>query len=506
MKILLIDPPFYRFIGYYNRYFPLGLTYLAAVLRDAGHDVLIYDADCNKDSTKMDFSFLEESYPDYVAGINDPKHKLWQEAREILQKEKPDLVGITAMTTKIASAFRLAEICKEYNTNMPVIMGGPHPTLLPEEVLNNNLAVDVAIRGEGEKSIVSLADALKNNFPLENIKGISFRKAGKIIHNKAESQITDLDSLPLPARDLLWGKETYTSEDMGLIFASRACPFNCTFCSSAGVWGRITRYRSIGNIIKEIKEVQVKYGTVQFSFKDDTFTLKRQRVVDFCSILKKERIKINWDCNGRINLLDEDLLNIMREAGCNSLKIGIESGSPRVLKLMKKVITVEQIKNQAKVLNRSGIHWTGYFIMGLPTETKEEIYATLRLMKEIKPDFASLSVYEPFPGTELFELGIRLGLVVPKRNLKDFYGLSPKYYYVRSSKRQTNTMNAHAFKKLELEIKNSFHRYNSGPQRLLKRLRTRSRVYFKEPPLLLKDFKKFLAWIKPGRNSSIVKK
>lgn len=506
MKILLIDPPFYRFIGYYNRYFPLGLAYLASVLRKAGHEVLIYDADCNKDSTKMDFSFLEESYPDYIAGINNPAHKLWQEAKEILLKEKPDLVGISTMTTKIASAFRLAEICKSYNINMPVVMGGPHPTLMPEEVLNNSPAVDMVMRGEGEISIVNMVNALENNISLENVKGISFRKKGKIIHNQAEDQIMDLDSLPLPARDLLWGKDTYTSEDMGLMFASRACPFNCTFCSSAGVWGRITRYRSIENIIMEIKEVQERYGTVQFSFKDDTFTLKRQRVIDFCSTLKKESIRINWDCNGRINLLDEELLSIMREAGCNSLKIGIESGSPRILKLMKKVITVEQIKNQAKVLNRSGIHWTGYFIMGLPTETKEEIYATLRLMKEIKPDFASLSVYEPFPGTELFELGIKMGLVTPQRNLKDFYRLSPKYYYVRSSKRQTNTMNARVFRKLELDIKNSFHRYNSAPQRLLKRLKTRSKIYLKEPLLFLKDFKKFLGWITPQNNSNLAKK
>ncbi|MGB9609258.1 MAG: B12-binding domain-containing radical SAM protein, partial [Minisyncoccia bacterium] len=316
MRILLIDPPFYRFIGYYNRYFPLGLAYLAAILRDKGHQVLIYDADCNQEATKMEYSLLEESYPEYIAGINNPNHKLWQEAREVIENFKPDLVGITMMTTKVASAFRLAEICKDYNKNLPVVVGGPHPTLMPDEVLKNSPAIDIILRGEGEKSFPNLIKAIQSQKPLETVNGISFRKENRVIHNLPEEPIMNLDSLPFPARDLLWGKETYTSEDMGLLFASRACPYNCTFCSSAGIWGRITRCRSIPNIIAEIKEVQKTYGTVQFSFKDDTFTLDRRRVIEFCQTLKKEKIKINWDCNGRINLLDKELLKIMKEAGC----------------------------------------------------------------------------------------------------------------------------------------------------------------------------------------------
>lgn len=497
MRILFIDPPFYRFIGYYNRYFPLGLTSLAAVLRQEGHEVLVYDADCNRQASKMELSLLEESYPEYIKGINDSNHYLWQEARKILKDFRPDAVGITMMTTKAAAAFRLAEICKEFNKNLVVMMGGPHPTLMPEEVLRNSQAIDLVMRGEGEKSIINLTRAIEKKQSLENIKGISFYRDQQIIHNPLEEVVANLDDIPLPARDLLWGQETYTSEDMGLLFASRACPFNCTFCSSAGVWGRKTRYRSNQNIIKEIKEVQAKYGTIQFSFKDDTFTLNRQRVIEFCKLLKIENIKIKWDCNGRINLLDKELLNIMKEAGCNSLKIGIESGSDRVLTLMKKGITVDQIKNGAKILNKSGIHWTGYFIAGLPTETKEEMLATLKLMQEIKPDFASLSIYEPFPGTELFELGLKLGLAEASRALNDFYHLSPKYYYIKNPQHQIDTMDQTKFENLQDQIKSAFHHYNSGLPRLFKRLRSRSGVYFKEPKLLWQDFKKFLAWLHP---------
>ncbi|MFH0987864.1 MAG: radical SAM protein, partial [Parcubacteria group bacterium] len=298
------------------------------------------------------------------------------------------------------------------------------------------------------------------------------------------------------------GKDTYTSEDMGLLFASRACPFNCTFCSSAGIWGRKTRYRSVANIISEIKAVQKDYGTIQFSFKDDTFTLDKRRVLEFCRALREEDINIKWDCNARINLIDAELLKTMKQNGCNGLKVGIESGSDRILQLMQKGITTTQIRDKGKVLNQSGIHWTGYFMMGLPTETAEDMRTTARLMREIKPDFASLSVYEPFPGTELFELGVEKGLAVRERTLTDFYTLSPKYYYIKDAGHQIDTMPQVEFEALQTEIKNEFHHYNAGLFRILKRLTARSGIYLQEPVMLWNDFKKFLGWmgISGGRN------
>ncbi|MFH0987846.1 MAG: cobalamin-dependent protein, partial [Parcubacteria group bacterium] len=200
MRILLIDPPFYRFIGYYNRFFPLGLASLAAILREAGHEVLIYDADCNREATKMEFSRLEDSYPEYIRGINDSNHKLWQETRDMLKSFQPDLVGITMMTTKAASAFRLAEICKSFNPNLTVVVGGPHPTLMPEEVLKNCIAIDIALRGEGEIAFRKLVEALATRQPLDSIPSISFRENGVIKQNTLCEIIEDLDTLPLPAR------------------------------------------------------------------------------------------------------------------------------------------------------------------------------------------------------------------------------------------------------------------------------------------------------------------
>ena len=191
----------------------------------------------------------------------------------------------------------------------------------------------------------------------------------------------------------------YTSEDMGLIMTSRGCPYGCTYCSTDT---RRVSYRSIDNVLKEIRLVKEKYGTSQFSFKDDSFTVNRKRVEDLCDRLIKEKFNINWECNTRVNLINDDLLLKMKRAGCNSIKVGIESGSERVLKEMNKGITHDQVRNAAKLFRKVGIHWTGYFMMGVPGETVEDVYKTLDFMYEVKPDFASIGVYEPFPGTPMF--------------------------------------------------------------------------------------------------------
>ncbi|MBN1804551.1 MAG: radical SAM protein [Sedimentisphaerales bacterium] len=499
MKILLIDPPFYRFIGYYNRYFPLGLSYLAAVLQQAGHDVLIYDADCNIEPDKMDFSCLEDYYPVYLHDVKDNSHPVWRQFSSTLNDFKPDIVGITAWTTFAASSFTVAAICKQYNKDMPVVFGGPHATIKYDEIMKICPDVDIIVKGEGEKTFPELVRSMQckkqiDRQTLKNIKGIAFRQDGQIINNPNSEFIQDLDTLPLPAREFLLNKDKYDSEDMGLMMTSRGCPYNCAYCATS-IWKRKIRYRSVDNVINEIKFVRDRYGTRQFTFKDDSFTVSKKRVLQICDRLINENIDINWDCNTRVNLIDDELLAKMKKAGCNSIKVGIETGSERILKLINKGTTLDQARRAAKLLRNAGIHWTGYFMMGLPTETKEETYQTLQFMKELKPDFASLSVYEPFPGTDLFELGIEKGLVERERTLEDFYTISPKYYYVKDAGKRVDTMTNNEFEQLETEMKNKFHKYNMGFSKLLKRARSRSRIYISEPKALCSDFKKFLSWV-----------
>lgn len=503
MKILLIDPPFYRFIGYYNRYFPLGLAYLASVLRKVGYEVLIYDADYNANPSKMDLTRLEDSYPLYLKSLKDNSHPIQQELRSTISDFKPDIIGIAVWTTFAASAFKIASLCKEYDKDIPVVMGGPHISIKGDEVMRICPDVDFLVRGEGEESFVELARALveikgcgvegRGIKRLRDIRGISYRWNGEILHNLEREFIQDLDEIPFPARDLLLNKDSYNSEDMGLLMTSRGCPYNCSYCAT-DIWKRKIRYRSVDNIIEEIKLVIDAYGTTQFTLKDDTFTINRKRVMEFCDRLIKENIKINWDCNTRVDLVDEDLLRRMKSGGCNGIKVGIETGNERVLKLINKRTTLPLAKEAARLFEKVGIHWTGYFMMGLPSETKEEVYQTLEFMKELNPDFASLSVYEPFPGTGLFEIGLEKGLVQNERTLEDFYTISPKYYYVKNINRRVDTMNNEEFEKLEFEMKKAFHKYNMGFSRLARRAISRSNIYLNEPKMLLNDFKKFLSW------------
>jgi radical SAM superfamily enzyme YgiQ (UPF0313 family) len=499
MKILLIDPPFYRFIGYYNRYFPLGLAYLAAALQARGYEVMVYDADANINPSKMNFAALEESYPAYLAALRQDSHVVWQELKDKLNEFKPDAVGISVWTTFAASAFKIASICKEYNESLPVIMGGPHISIKYDEVMSICKDVDFLVRGEGEETLPELIKALeaadtRNKSSVADLRGISYRKNGAIVHNPQRPFINNLDMLPFPGRNSLVNKAKYNSEDMGLLMTSRGCPYACSYCATT-VWGRHIRYRSVDNVISEIKLIIDEYRTKQFTFKDDSFTVNRRRVMELCDRLIQEGLSISWECNTRVNLVDEEMLRRMKRAGCNSIKVGIETGSERIMGLINKKITFADCKKAAQLFRKAGIHWTGYFMMGLPGETKDDVYATLRFMKALKPDYASFSVYEPFPGTELFSLGIEKGLVQGNRQLGDFFTISPKYYYVKDINRRVDTMSKEEFEKLETEVKRVFHTYNRGLTRIMKRIGSRSKLYFRVPNAVWEDFRKFLIWV-----------
>ncbi len=496
MNILLIDPPFYRFFNYYNRYFPLGLSYLSSTLKKAGHQVTIYDADCNKNAKGMDYTRLPEKYLIYLKELKNPENPIIKEISETFIKYQPDIVGITVMTPKAASAFTIASLAKKYNKDCSVVFGGPHATLKADEILKNTRDVDFVVSGEGEVVLLELINALQvkgNNF--STIQGLSYRQEDKGVHNTIRSFIDDLDCLPFPDRETLLGSDTYTSEDMGLLMGSRGCPYSCSYCATQ-IWTRKVRYRSLTNILEEIKYVHHRYGTRQFTFKDDSFTVNRKRVMEFCNKLIDTGMKVNWDCNTRVDLVDSELLRTMKRAGCNSIKVGIESGSERILKLMDKGITLERVEEAARLFREVGIHWTAYFMMGIPTETKEDVKKTLGLLYKIRPSFASVGVYEPFPGTKLFDVGVEHGLVNKEMVYEDFFARIPSDYYLKDIHHRVDTMNREDFITLENEVKDAFHNYNKGVMRIFERARSRSNVYLHNPRIFFNDIKKFLGWIR----------
>ncbi len=505
MNVLLVDPPFYRFFHYYNRYFPLGLSYLASSLRKGGHRVTIYDADCNRGSKGMDYTRLPEMYRIYLKELKNPENPIIREISDVLARYRPDVVGVTVMTPKAASAFTVASLVKQYNKNCHVVFGGPHATLKAAEILGNAHDVDFVINGEGEAAMLDLMNALShtaseastpagNESGIGAISGLSYRRNGKAAHNPTRKFIDELDSLPFPDRGSFLGQDTYTSEDMGLLMGSRGCPYSCSYCATQ-IWTRKVRYRSLSNIIEEMSGVYLRHGTRQFTFKDDSFTVNRKRVMEFCNNLMEAGLKVNWDCNTRVDLVDMELLKAMKRAGCNSIKVGIESGSERILKLMDKGITLERTREAARLFRAAGIHWTAYFMMGVPTETREDVEKTLKLLYEIKPSFASVGVYEPFPGTRLFDIGVERGLVNKEMGYEDFFTRIPSDYYLKDVNRRVDTMDAKGFAALEEEVKNAFHAYNKGVMRIYERARARSRIYLHNPGIFLNDVRKFLGWI-----------
>jgi len=496
VKVLLIDPPFYRLIGFYNRYFPLSLVNVGTVLKETGHEVVVYDADTNENPCAMDYTRLPDHYRRYLASFQEADHPVWQEVRRTIQQFRPDVIGISIWTTYAAAAFHVARIGKTLDPACPVIMGGPHATVKAEEVLSICPDVDYVIRGEGEDTAVELirtmADSRRGPNPqLEAIQGISFRRDAVIRHNPDRARIRNLDELPLPDRGLLKNEDTYSSEDMGLVMTSRGCPFSCSFCATET---RQVRYRSIENVLAEVRAVKAAYGTTQFSFKDDSFTVNKPRVAQFCAALLRENLHIGWECNTRVDLVNEAMLRDMKRAGCNSIKVGIESGSETELERMNKGITLDQARRAAALFRKVGIHWTGYFLMGTPGETLEDIYKTLDFMYEIRPDFASVGVYEPFPGSPLFEEGIRLGLTRPGMAMADFYTMLPNHYYKVDPQRQVETIEPERFVLVEREMKERFHKYNRHYTRILNRARARMTQYLQSPRTLYADFQKYLSW------------
>ena len=491
MRILLISPPFKRFTGLLTFYYPIGLGYIGSALRREGYEVRILDVDVLEKTQSLDFSNERDMMKGYIEGVNNLSHPVWKDVRKALQDFDPDVVGINAMTMYFASALNVARLAKEYNKDCPVIMGGPHPTLEPEQTLASEY-VDFVCIGEAEESILELVKAIgqKDN-DFNSISGLGYKKDGKIVINNGWRLISKLDTVPLPGRELLVAKENYTPEDMGVIMSSRGCPFRCGFCSHIVR----TRYHSVDRVMEEIQTCIEKYGVKQFSFKDDSFTVNRKRTIELCQKIIDEGININWECTTRVDLIDNELLGIMKRAGCNGLKIGVETGSPEIMKAIQKGITLEQVKNAARLLNKHGIFWTAYFMMGLPMEKEEYIFATYHFMREISPPYASIGVYKQLPKTAIYNTGIELGIVHQKVDIEHFYQTNPVDYYYKNPDKRMYYIENERFEEISAEIMKAFHRHNTSFRRMAGRAWSRRRLYWRDRSLLFSDLNKALQWV-----------
>ena len=486
MKILLIDPPFELFQGIKRGFFPMGLACIAAYARQSGHEVHIYDAEVGYEAKVVNYSGAKKCYQLYLDALDNPDHHVWKEIGEFIRQQQPQLLGLSCSTVKFDSALHIAKIAKTINPELPVVLGGVHPTLLPEQSLKPDL-VDFVIRGEGEIAFVWLADALSGKGSIEEIDGLTYLKDGEVHHNKKRDFIKDINSLLLPARDLLVNSSAYDSEAMGLMMGSRGCPYECTYCASNNMWTRRVRYRSVENILQEMQSVHQEYGTTQFSFEDDSFTSNKKLILEFCRKKNEAEFNVKWSAITRINLLTDELLSKMKQAGLNHIRVGIESGSNKILKDTKKGLTIEDYKKGARLIRKHKIYWSAYFMLGLPTETREDILATVNFMKEIQPDYCTVSIFTPYPGTAIFSDLLKEGRVSLDMDWSKFSHASPHNYFAKYLSKQE-------FAEIVDYATSEFDHYNGSFARLFKRAQSKTSIYLHHPGDFVRDIQRYLQW------------
>jgi len=381
---------------FYSRFTPLGLGSIGALLRREGFD-----------ATVVNLSSWS-----------------WPRVRRFLEKERPDLVGVSAFTFNRHEAMRVATLARAANPACLIVAGGPHASHLPHALLSAYPAIDLVALGEGEATMLEIARAVERGglgrpalgalaardadlgggdpAGPRDIPGLSLRSGDGHFDTRDRPVIMDLDTLPHPASD----PKTIGIEEESqfeFIITSRGCPAACTFCSSPEFWGRGLRFRSAENMVDEVRLLREKHGVVYLSVRDDTFTVSRKRVVDFCRGLIDSGIDLLWDCQSRVNIVDEERLVWMRRAGCTHIQYGVESGSPRMLERLNKGITLDEIRAAAALTRRVGLGLSIYLITGIDSETDEDLRSTLQLVEEIRPHDGLVSPLTVYPGTGLYE-------------------------------------------------------------------------------------------------------
>lgn len=415
-KILLIEPPFYRLHN--NSYsldrVPFALSYLAgAILQDTNWDVKTYNADFVPSYGRKKISYLSgKGFDNYISNLNDLSKSIWNEIESVIEDYQPDIVGISVKSTSYISSTNVAKICKKINKDIKVIFGGPHPTMAKKEIFDNKY-FDISVVGEGEKTITELLNNIEENKPLDEINGIIFRKNEEVIQTSPRGFMNNFDHLRFPhiiAKETLHNFSKYPANSFKYIFASRGCPYNCKFCASKEIWTKKVRFRSIGNVVAEIKEIK-QLGVTRIHFDDDTFGVSKKYIAKLCKKIEVEVPGIKWSCEIRANLIDNESVLNMKEAGCETIQVGFESGNNELLSEMGKGLTVEEILEACDIIKKHKIELQTFFLVGYPFETEEMLKDTIKMMKKSKSDKILYSIFTPYPYTEIYDFCESKGLI-----------------------------------------------------------------------------------------------
>jgi radical SAM superfamily enzyme YgiQ (UPF0313 family) len=372
LKIVLINPIFEHVSSVLP---PMGLLYIGAVLEKNSFDVKLIDANVYK----MDNETIVKKTAD----------------------EEPDIIGLTISTPMLVNVVSLTRMLKDECSESKIVFGGPHPSAMPEESLN--AGADVVVIGEGEETCLDICKKPDN----KNIPGTAVFQNKKIYINKPRTPIKNLDSLPFPARHLIDVNDYFTvgavKKPFTTILTSRGCPGTCIYCNKT-IFGRQFRARNPENVVREIEFLIEQYNIKELDILDDTFTLDMKRAEKICDMIVERNIDVSWRCsNGiRVDCVSETLLTKMKKAGCHQVSFGVESGDNKVLKQIGKGITTEQIRDAFSIAKKIGLETVGFFMLGLPFDTKTSMQKTIDFSLELDPDYAQFTMTMPLPATPLY--------------------------------------------------------------------------------------------------------
>jgi anaerobic magnesium-protoporphyrin IX monomethyl ester cyclase len=388
MKILLLQPfipnevmwgRFYRGKGSVP---PIGLLSIAGHLAHKGYDVSVFDSQSK--------GFSQRDFEKYLSDNNF------------------NVIGIPAFTNSVVYSFNTADICREILPKSKIIMGGVHATIMPEQVLEDCQAVDVVVMGEAEYILEELMKAFINNKSIDDIRSVAYRGTNnQIIISERGEPIESLDSLPLPAYHLIDMSQyiphptQYKRLPNFPVIVQRGCPFNCSFCSAHLVHGRKVRCRSVGKVIEELKMLKYKYGARGIYFQDSTFTVNQDYCRELFNEMIEQKLNLVWACNTRVDCVNDELLKLMKRAGCWSITYGVESVNQKSLDLLKRGTTVDQIEKSVGLTHKNGINCFNSFILALPGEDYKDSLKTIKFAKKLAGQIALFYPPVPYPGTDL---------------------------------------------------------------------------------------------------------
>jgi len=402
MKVLIINPP-WPGKGYGTRsqnriikhrsdkyiQYPIFLAYSASQLICAGHAV----------------SYIDSVIQDY------DMNQTLLEAR----RAGPDAIFMETTTPSIEADYANLTQLKQA-TRAKVIVGGPHATYFHRSVLEECPSIDVVIRHEFDTKIARVVSNLDD---LEAVSGITYRNGSGICDNGDGELEQDLDKIPFPNRDIVpweWYLEAwYSRQHFMNMMTSRGCPYHCAFCLwPQSMYGHRQRFRSVDNVISEIRHLANRYGLRELNIDDGTFTTNKARVIEFCQKLRDVRAGLIWTCNGRVDNLDDEMLSEMKKSGCKMIRLGVESGSQEVLDSIRKGLTIKQIEDGVRLVKKHGIQALGGFMFGFPYDNKESVEQTIQLAKRLSPDQVQFSISMCYPGTSLYDYAKKNNLLLVK--------------------------------------------------------------------------------------------